>query len=336
MMFSFNSPLGACPMCEGFGKVLGIDEDLVIPNKNLSVYEDAVICWRGDKMKEWKDNFISKADKYNFPIHRSYYELDDEQKKLLWHGAKGVEGIDDFFKMVEENQYKIQYRVMLARYRGKTTCPSCKGSRLKPQALYVRVGGRSIADLVLMPVTKLQLFFDTLELSEQDTLIAKRLMLEIKNRIDYLIKVGLGYLTLNRLSNTLSGGESQRINLATSLSSSLVGSLYILDEPSIGLHSRDTDLLINVLRDLAALGNTVVVVEHDEEIIRAADYIIDVGPDAGSNGGQIIYQGNVDGLQKNTDSYTVRYLTGEEKVPVPRFVVNGIIILKCAEHVRII
>lgn len=316
-MFSFNSPLGACPQCEGFGKVLGIDEDLVIPNKSLSVYEDAVLCWRGDKMKEWKLNFIHKSAKYNFPIHRAYYDLADEEKDLLWHGNDDVEGIDTFFKVVEENQYKIQYRVMLARYRGKTTCPACKGSRLKPQALYVKVGGKSIADLVLMPATELKQFFDDLQLSEPDAIIAKRLLIEIRNRVDYLIKVGLGYLTLNRLSNTLSGGESQRINLATSLSSSLVGSLYILDEPSIGLHSRDTDLLINVLRELTTLGNTVVVVEHDEEIIRAADYIIDVGPEAGSHGGQIIYQGPVDGLEKNSNSYTVKYLTGEEKIPVP-------------------
>lgn len=317
MMFSFNSPIGACPVCEGFGKVLGIDEDLVIPNKSLSVYEDAVLCWRGEKMGEWKMNFIRKAAKYDFPIHRAYYDLTEKEKDFLWHGAKDVEGIDAFFKMVEENQYKIQYRVMMARYRGKTTCPACKGSRLKPQALYVKVGGKSIADLVVMPATELKDFFDHIELSEQDALIAKRLLIEIKNRIDYLIKVGLEYLTLNRLSNTLSGGESQRINLATSLSSSLVGSLYILDEPSIGLHSRDTDLLINVLRELTALGNTVVVVEHDEEIIRAADYIIDVGPEAGSHGGQIIYQGDVAGLQLKSDSYTVKYLTGEEKIPLP-------------------
>lgn len=317
MMFSFNSPIGACPVCEGFGKVLGIDEDLVIPNKSLSVYEDAVLCWRGDKMGEWKMNFIRKAAKYDFPIHRAYFDLTEKEKDFLWHGAKDVEGIDAFFKMVEENQYKIQYRVMMARYRGKTTCPACKGSRLKPQALYVKVGGKSIADLVIMPASELKDFFDNIELSEQDAIIAKRLLIEIKNRIDYLIKVGLGYLTLNRLSNTLSGGESQRINLATSLSSSLVGSLYILDEPSIGLHSRDTDLLINVLRELTALGNTVVVVEHDEEIIRAADYIIDVGPEAGSHGGQIIYQGDVAGLQLKSDSYTVKYLTEEEKIPLP-------------------
>lgn len=317
LMFNFNSPAGACPVCEGFGKVMGIDEDLVVPNKGLSVYDDAVVCWRGEKMSEWKNEFIRSAHKYNFPVHRPYFELTDKEKKLLWHGAQGVSGIDDFFKMVEENLYKIQYRVMLARYRGKTICPACKGARLKPQALYVKVGGKSIADLVLMPITELREFFDHLELNETEAVIAKRLLTDINNRIQYLVNVGLGYLTLNRLSNSLSGGESQRINLATSLGSSLVGSLYILDEPSIGLHSRDTDLLINVLRELTSLGNTVVVVEHDEEIIRAADYIIDIGPKAGRLGGEVIYQGNIDGLKKHTDSYTVRYLNGEEVIPVP-------------------
>lgn len=318
LMFNFNSPAGACPVCEGFGKVMGIDEDLVVPNKGLSVYDDAIVCWRGEKMSEWKNDFIRSAHKYKFPVHRPYFELTESQKNLLWHGGDGIYGIDDFFKMVEENLYKIQYRVMLARYRGKTTCPACKGSRLKPQALYVKVGGKSIADLVLMPITELKDFFEKLELNETETAIAKRLLTDINNRIQYLVNVGLGYLTLNRLSNTLSGGESQRINLATSLGSSLVGSLYILDEPSIGLHSRDTDLLINVLRELTALGNTVVVVEHDEEIIRAADYIIDIGPKAGRLGGEVVYQGNIDGLEKHTDSYTVRYLNGEEAIPVPQ------------------
>lgn len=318
LMFNFNSPAGACLVCEGFGKVMGIDEDLVVPNKGLSVYDDAVVCWRGEKMSEWKNEFIRSAHKYKFPVHRPYFELTESQKNLLWHGGDGIYGIDDFFKMVEENLYKIQYRVMLARYRGKTTCPACKGSRLKPQALYVKVGGKSIADLVLMPITELKDFFEKLELNETETAIAKRLLTDINNRIQYLVNVGLGYLTLNRLSNTLSGGESQRINLATSLGSSLVGSLYILDEPSIGLHSRDTDLLIKVLRELTALGNTVVVVEHDEEIIRAADYIIDIGPKAGRLGGEVVYQGNIDGLKKHTDSYTVRYLNGEEVIPVPQ------------------
>lgn len=318
LMFSFNSPVGACPVCEGFGRVMGIDEDLVVPNKSLSVYEDAVVCWRGDKMSEWKNEFIHAAGKYNFPVHRPYFELTDKERDLLWHGAKGLHGIDDFFTMVSENQYKIQYRVMLARYRGKTTCPSCKGARLKPQALYVKVGGRTIADLVLMPISELKEFFDSLNLDETDAAIAKRLLTDINVRIQYLLNVGLGYLTLNRLSNSLSGGESQRINLATSLGSSLVGSLYILDEPSIGLHSRDTDLLIKVLHELKSIGNTVVVVEHDEEIIRAADYIIDMGPKAGRLGGEVVYQGDVAGLRKQTDSYTVRYLNGEEKIDVPK------------------
>lgn len=318
LMFNFNSPVGACPVCEGFGKVMGIDEDLVIPNKGLSVYDDAVMCWRGEKMSEWKTEFIRSSHKHNFPIHRPYYQLTDKEKDLLWHGANGVSGIDDFFKMVEENVYKIQYRVMLARYRGKTVCPACKGARLKPQALYVKVGGKSIADLVLMPITELKVFFDTIKLNQTEAAIAKRLLIDINSRIHYLADVGLGYLTLNRLSNSLSGGESQRINLATSLGSSLVGSLYILDEPSIGLHSRDTDLLIKVLRELTSLGNTVVVVEHDEEIIRAADYIIDIGPKAGRLGGEVVYQGDIDGLQKHTDSYTVRYLNGEEVIPIPK------------------
>ena len=317
LMFSFNSPVGACPVCEGFGRVMGIDEDLVVPNKGLSVYEDAVVCWKGEKMSEWKRDFIHAAGKYDFPVHRPYFELSDKERDLLWHGVKGLHGIDDFFKMVEENQYKIQYRVMLARYRGKTTCPACKGSRLKPQALYVRVGGSTIADLVLMPISELKVFFESLELNETDTTIAKRLLTDINVRIQYLVNVGLGYLTLNRLSNSLSGGESQRINLATSLGSSLVGSLYILDEPSIGLHSRDTDLLINVLQELKSIGNTVIVVEHDEEIIRAADYIIDIGPKAGRLGGEVVYQGDIKGLQKHTESYTVRYLNGEEKIDIP-------------------
>lgn len=317
MMFSFNSPVGACPQCEGFGQVLGIDEDLVIPNKGLSVYDDAVFCWKGEKMSEWKNEFIHSTANRDFPIHRPYFKLTEKEKDLLWHGAPGVMGIDAFFKMLEENQYKIQYRVMLARYRGKTTCPTCKGSRLKPQAIYVKIGGRSIADLVLMPVADLKEFFNQLELDETDAAVGKRLLTEIRSRIQFLLNVGLGYLTLNRLSNSLSGGESQRINLATSLGSSLVGSLYILDEPSIGLHSRDTDLLIKVLRDLQGLGNTVVVVEHDEEIIRAADYIIDIGPQAGRLGGELVYQGSLANLDKNSNSHTVRYLNGEETIAVP-------------------
>ena len=268
-------------------------------------------------MSEWKNEFMQAAVSKNFPIHRPYFELTEAERDLLWHGAPGIFGIDAFFRMLEENQYKIQYRVMLARYRGKTTCPVCKGARLKKEALYVKVGGKSIADLVLMPVTQLKEFFDQLKLDETDAAIAKRLLTEINNRIKFLTNVGLGYLTLNRLSNSLSGGESQRINLVTSLGSSLVGSLYILDEPSIGLHSRDTDLLIKVLRDLQSIGNTVIVVEHDEDIIRAADYIIDIGPKAGRLGGKVVYQGDVANLNKKSDSYTVKYLTGKEKIDVP-------------------
>ena len=317
LMFSFNSPVGACPTCEGFGKVIGIDENLVIPNKALSVFDDAVMCWKGEKMSEWKKNLIRVAEASHFPIDRPYYQLTEREKELLWNGNHLFGGIHDFFKMLEENQYKIQYRVMLARYRGKTVCPDCKGGRLKPQAQYVKIGGKSISELVALPITDLKIFFDTLALDEHDSIVAKRLLTEIKNRIGFLVNVGLGYLTLNRLSSTLSGGESQRINLATSLGSSLVGSLYILDEPSIGLHSRDTTLLIKVLRELQALGNTVIVVEHDEEIIRAADYIIDIGPKAGRLGGEVVYQGDLSKLEKATKSYTVRYLTGEEKIAPP-------------------
>ena len=334
LMFSFNSPVGACPKCEGFGKVMGIDENLVVPDKSLSVYEGAIACWRGEKMGEWQKEFIDKVWKYDFPVHRAYYDLSDSEKDLLWNGNDKVYGINSFIKMLEENLYKIQYRVMLARYRGKTVCPLCKGARLKEEALYVKVGGKSIADLVLMPIYKLKEFFDGLVLDETDTAIAKRLLIEIENRVQFLMNVGLSYLTLNRLSNTLSGGESQRINIASSLGSSLVGSLYILDEPSIGLHSRDTELLINVLKDLRDIGNTVVVVEHDEEIIRAADYIIDIGPLAGRLGGEIIYQGDVDKLVSSSDSYTVKYLIGEEKIEVPekRRKWNNYIEIKGARH----
>ena len=319
LMFSFNNPMGACPTCEGFGKILGIDENLVIPDKSLSVYQGAVMCWKGEVMSEWLKDFIANSERYNFPIHRPYYDLTQKDKDLLWHGARGVHGIDDFFKFVGENLYKIQYRVMQARYRGKTICPTCKGSRLRPEALYVQVGGKNIAELVSMPIAETKVFFDQLKLDETDSAVAKRLLTEINNRLQFLLDVGLGYLTLDRLSSSLSGGESQRINLATSLGSSLVGSLYILDEPSIGLHSRDTDLLIKVLRQLQQIGNTVVVVEHDEEIIRAADYIIDIGPKAGRLGGEVIYQGDVAHLPTSTDSYTVRYLTGEEKIEVPAY-----------------
>ena len=322
--FSFNSPIGACPVCEGFGRVVGIDEDLVVPNKTLSIYEDAVVCWKGEVMSEWKKQLIQSADQFNFPIHKPYHELTDAQRKLLWSGNKHFGGLTDFFKFLESNQYKIQYRVMLARYRGKTVCYECNGSRLKKEASYIRIGDKSISDLVLLPITGLHTFFETLKLDKQDAEIAKRLLVEISNRISFLLDVGLGYLTINRLSNTLSGGESQRINLATSLGSSLVGSLYILDEPSIGLHSRDTHLLIKVLKQLRDLGNTVVVVEHDEEIMRAADYLIDIGPNAGRLGGEVVYQGsaniNTKGKSKTANidnSYTLKYLLGTEKIELP-------------------
>ena len=317
-LFSFNSPVGACPECGGFGRIIGIDEQLVVPNTAMSVYDGCVVCWRGEKMSAWRDEFIRYAAKENFPIFAPYYELTQAQKDYLWHGPRTKPCIDSFFKMLEENQYKIQYRVMLARYRGKTTCPTCHGTRLKKEATYVKIGGRNICELVDMPVTELQRFFAQLTLDEHEAAIAKRLLIEINSRLQFLLDVGLGYLTLNRLSNTLSGGESQRINLVTSLGSPLVGSLYILDEPSIGLHSRDTDKLIRVLRQLQQAGNTVVVVEHDEEIIRAADYIIDVGPEAGRLGGQIVYEGDMHDLQSGSASHTVRYLLGEEQIPVPQ------------------
>lgn len=335
MMFNFNNPVGACPTCEGFGKVLGIDERLVVPNTSISVYDEAVACWRGEKMSEWRTVFIHDAQQFGFPIHTAYADLTREQKNLLWHGPtpaqmKGAKmtygdfpSIDNFFKMVDSNQYKIQYRVMRARYQGRTVCPTCGGSRLKPEASYVKVGGKTIGELVRMPVAGLKEFFATLTLDDQDAKIARRLLTEINNRIGYLVEVGLGYLTLDRLSNSLSGGESQRINLATSLGSSLVGSLYILDEPSIGLHSRDTGRLITVLKKLRDLGNTVVVVEHDEEIMREADYLIDVGPDAGRLGGEIIFQGDPSKIEDLTQapgaktSYTARYLSGELSIQVP-------------------
>ncbi|MFC0876727.1 excinuclease ABC subunit UvrA [Saccharicrinis sp. FJH2] len=315
-MFSFNNPLGACPECEGFGKVIGIDEDLVIPNKNLSVYDDAVVCWKGEKMSEWKDELVYNASKFDFPVHTPVFKLTPEQRKLLWTGNKYFHGLHKFFKYLESKQYKIQYRVMLARYRGKTTCPSCNGTRLRKEASYVKVGGYAMNDLVNLSIRDLHEVFNSIEIDEKDRKVAKRLLPEIQNRLQFLLDVGLGYLTLNRLSNTLSGGESQRINLATSLGSSLVGSMYILDEPSIGLHSRDTKLLIGVLEKLKELGNTVIVVEHDEEIIEAADYIIDIGPDAGRLGGEITFQGEPDKLT-GVDSYTAKYMTGAEVIPVP-------------------
>ena len=328
-LFSFNSPAGACPECQGFGRIIGIDEKLVIPNTTLSVYDGCVVCWHGEKMKEWLDWFCRRAANDDFPIFEPYMNLTQKQKDWLWHGLPCDKGkkekpcIDAFFDMVKENQYKIQYRVMLARYRGKTTCPKCHGTRLKPEAEYVKIGGRSITNLVQMPVVRLKEWFSRLELEPHEAEIGKRLLTEVNSRLQFLQDVGLGYLTLNRLSNTLSGGESQRINLCTSLGSSLVGSLYILDEPSIGLHSRDTDRLIHVLKELQALGNTVVVVEHDEEIMRAADHLIDIGPDAGRLGGQIVFDGdaseiNKASLKKYPDSYTVKYLLHEEEIPVPK------------------
>jgi excinuclease ABC subunit A len=316
-MFAFNNPYGACPTCQGFGSVIGIDPDLVVPNKSLSIYENAIACWRGEKMSEWKDALIRVADKVGIPIFKPFYELTEEQKSLLWTGNQYFEGIVDFFNYVETQSYKIQYRVMLSRYRGKTVCPECHGTRLRREAQYVKVGGKSITDLVLMPLDELKAFFDHLKLDETDSKIASRLLVEINNRLDFIIEVGLGYLTLNRLSNTLSGGESQRINLATSLGSSLVGSTYILDEPSIGLHSRDTEQLIKVLKRLRDIGNTVIVVEHDEEIIRSADYIIDIGPMAGVFGGEVVFEGEIKDLVHCEKSLTTQYLTGKMSIPVP-------------------
>lgn len=337
-MFSFNSPLGACPTCEGFGHVIGIDEKLVIPNTSLSVYDGCVQCWHGEKMGIWLKEFIRRAAKDNFPIFKPYFELTQKEKDMLWHGLpseKDIDvheqvNIDAFFQMLKENQYKIQYRVMLSRYRGRTCCPDCHGTKLRKEASWVKIADRNINDLVDMPINSLKEWFDNLQLDEHDTEVSRRLLIEIKNRINFIVEVGLGYLTLNRQSNSLSGGESQRINLTTSLGSSLVGSLYILDEPSIGLHSRDTDRLITVLRQLQQLGNTVVVVEHDEDIMKAADYIIDIGPDAGNLGGELVYNGpsteienarnkdiRTSLLEKYPRSYTIKYLTGAEEISVP-------------------
>lgn len=343
-MFSFNSPLGACPTCEGFGRIIGIDEKLVIPDSSLSVYDGCVQCWHGDKMATWKEEFCRRAAKDDFPIFKPYYELTKSEKESLWKGLPSERKadihdrvcIDAFFQMLKENQYKIQYRVMLSRYRGKTVCPDCHGTKLKKEATWVKIDGKAITDLVDMPIVNLKEWFDRLELTEHEQEVSKRLMTEIKNRLQFLLDVGLGYLTLNRQSNSLSGGESQRINLTTSLGSSLVGSLYILDEPSIGLHSRDTARLIHVLKELQALGNTVIVVEHDEEIMRAADYLIDVGPDAGRLGGEIVFEGKVSDIQQiknNVEdaadkasrqlleqyprSYTIKYLTGAEVIKIP-------------------
>jgi len=315
--FSFNNPYGACPKCEGYGQIIGIDENLVIPNKNLSLFEDAVVAWKGEKMQEWKNDLIKVAGRFNFPIHKPYYQLSTENLKDLWQGNSYFEGINGFFKMVEENAYKIQYRVMLSRYRGKTKCPECSGKRLRIETENIKINAKSLMDLVELPLNELAVFFKNITLSEYEQKIARRLLLEINNRIEFLLDVGLGYLDLNRASNTLSGGESQRINLATSLGSSLVGSIYILDEPSIGLHSRDTHKLIQVLTKLRDLGNTVIVVEHDEEIMKVADYIIDIGPEAGSLGGEITFKGAYSELSKS-NSLTAKYLSETEKIDIPK------------------
>ncbi|MCT4011324.1 excinuclease ABC subunit UvrA [Elizabethkingia anophelis] len=316
--FSFNNPYGACPTCEGYGKIIGIDEDLVVPNKNLSVYEDAVAPWRGETMKEWKAAFIKKVAK-DFPIHKPYFQLTKEQRQFLWRGDKSANfpGVDNFFKMLEENLYKIQYRVMLSRYRGKTTCPTCEGLRLREESSWVKIDGHNIQSMVELPLDELLPLIQSLNLNEHDAAIAKRLVYEIVSRLEFLVKVGLGYLTLNRNSNTLSGGESQRINLATSLGSSLVGSIYILDEPSIGLHSRDTENLIEVLKNLRDLGNTVIVVEHDEDVMRAADHIIDIGPEAGYLGGEVVFSGDFEEIKK-ANTLTSDYLNGVEEIAVPK------------------
>jgi excinuclease ABC subunit A len=315
--FSFNNPVGACKTCEGFGSVIGIDEDLVVPDKSLSVYEDAIVAWKGEKMRQWKNELVMNADKFDFPIHRPYYDLTQKEKELLRNGNRYFSGLNDFFKHLEEQSYKIQYRVMLSRFRGKTICPDCLGTRLRKDASYVKIDGYSLIDFVLLPISELIKVFDALQLSDFEQKVAGRLLIEIKSRLGFLSDVGLNYLTLNRLSNTLSGGESQRINLATSLGSSLVGSMYILDEPSIGLHPRDTTRLIEVLKELKKAGNTVIVVEHDEEIMRAADELIDMGPEAGTLGGEVVFQGNHEDLLHEEKSLTARYLTGKEKISIP-------------------
>ena len=316
-LFSFNNPLGACPRCEGYGKVIGIDEDLVIPDKGKTIYEDAVACWRGETMRKWKDQLVENAPKFGFPVHTPFHALTPEQKRLLWRGNEYFHGLDEFFEYIDSERRKIQFRVMKARYTGKTVCPECGGSRLRREALYVRVGDRTIAQIVAMPVDELIPFFNALQLDEHDTKTAARILTEIRNRLQYLADVGLGYLTLDRLSSTLSGGESQRINLSTSLGSNLTGSLYILDEPSIGLHPRDTNRLIGVLKQLRDLGNTVIVVEHEEEVIRAADWIVDIGPKAGYNGGEVVFSGTLPQLLKSKKSLTADYLTGRREIAVP-------------------
>ena len=316
-LFTFNNPYGACKRCEGFGKILGIDPDRVIPDKSLSIYEEAIAPWRSETMKKWLEPLLKHGIKFDFPIHRTYAELTTEEKELLWTGNKHFKGLNKFFKFLESKTHKIQYRVMLSRYRGRTDCPECQGTRLRNDAAFVKIGDKSITDLVLMPVGKLIVFFDSLKLTGQEGKIAKRLLSEVQNRLGYLNKVGLKYLTLNRLTSSLSGGEFQRIKLATSLGSALVGSMYILDEPSIGLHPRDTDRLISVLEALRDMGNTVIVVEHEEKVMRAADQIIDIGPDAGTHGGELVSQGKLDDLIASGNTYTAQYLSGEVELPVP-------------------
>jgi excinuclease ABC subunit A len=317
--FSFNNPVGACKTCEGLGSTIGIDPDLVIPNKSLSIYEEAIVCWKGEKMSKWKDDLINHAHKFNFPIHKPYFELSKEQKDILWTGNQYFYGLHQFFKYLEENTYKIQYRVMLSRYRGKTVCPDCQGTKLRKDAAFVKINEKSLIDLVLMPIDELAHFFSNIQLTEHEKTIAKRLLIEINNRLLFLKNVGLGYLTLNRAANTLSGGESQRINLATSLGSSLVGSTYILDEPSIGLHPKDTEKLISVITSLQQLGNTVIIVEHDEDIMKAAHQIVDIGPEAGRLGGEIVFQGSYSEMIDSGKSLTSLYLSGKESIPVPAY-----------------
>ena len=334
-LFSFNNPYGACKTCEGFGTIIGIDEDLVVPDKSLSIYDNAIACWRGDKMSEYRDHLVRVAHHFDFPIHKPYYQLTEQQKETLWKGNQYFMGINDFFKDVENQSYKIQYRVMLSRYRGKTVCPDCHGKRLRQEANYVKINGKSITDLATMSISNLKEFLKNIKLSESESSIVERLLIEIRNRIDFLMEVGLGYLTLNRASNTLSGGEAQRINIATSLGSSLVGSTYILDEPSIGLHFRDTQQLIKVLKRLRDIGNTVIVVEHDEDIIRAADQIIDIGPYAGRFGGELVFQGDIKAMEKSGKSLTAQYITGSLEIPVPkrrRPWNNAIEFVGCLEH----
>ncbi len=315
--FSFNNPYGACKKCEGFGNIIGIDEDLVMPDRSLSIFEEGIMCWRGESMSQYKDQLVRAANKFDFPIHRPIFDLTEEQIQLLWDGNQHFEGLNAFFRMLEENSYKIQYRVMLSRYRGKTPCPECRGTKLRKDATYVKIGGKSLSDLVLMPLGELADFFEHLELTDMEREISKRILKEITSRLGYMKDVGLSYLNLNRQSATLSGGEAQRIHLASSLGSSLVGSMYILDEPSIGLHPKDTERLISILKRLRDIGNTVIVVEHDEDIMRAADMIVDIGPEAGTHGGEVVFQGTLEEMMESADTLTTGYLSGKLEIPVP-------------------